>query len=65
MTIKETERMILTADEACAALHISRPFLFKMLNEGKIPARRLNKRWLISKKVIEDWLAGDGAACAR
>ena len=49
--------MTMTADETCAALKISRPFLFKMLREGKIPARRLNKRWLISRRAIMDWLA--------
>lgn len=51
------ERLTWTAEELVDVLGISRPRVFQYLNEGKIPARRLGRRWIIGKQVILDFLA--------
>jgi excisionase family DNA binding protein len=56
MVIEKGDRLTLTVLEMAEELGISRPHAFKMLREGKIPALRLGKRWIISRKALCDFL---------
>jgi excisionase family DNA binding protein len=49
--------LTMTVEQMAKAIGISRPHAFRMVNEGKIPALRLGKRWLISRKALDEFLA--------
>ncbi|MBA7490759.1 hypothetical protein ES702_01302 [subsurface metagenome] len=49
---------ILTPKQAAEYLHVSKPTIYKLLRQRKIPARRLGKQWRISKAVLDKFLAG-------
>ncbi len=44
----------ISATEVCRILGISRPTLYKYINEGKIPAKRISTRWIFSQDEIDD-----------
>ena len=41
----------ISAAQACRRLHVSRPTLFRLINEGELPAYRIG--WMI-RLLIED-----------
>ena len=47
---------ILTLDEAVAFLKLSKSTLYKLLESGSIPARKLGRRWRLSRRDLEGWL---------
>ena len=47
----------LTVDEAAAALRVDRKAIFRALQEGGLPARKVGKGFRISHSAIEAWLA--------
>ena len=44
----------LSATEVCRLLNISRPTLYKYIQEGRIPAKRISTRWIFSQDEIDD-----------
>ena len=49
---------ILTPKQAAEYLGVSKPTIYKLLRQRKIPARRLGKQWRISKAILDKFLAG-------
>jgi excisionase family DNA binding protein len=48
-----------TVAEAAAALRISRRFAYDLAKRGELPGvRRLGTKYVVSKKLLEDWLQG-------
>ena len=56
MIVAEPTPMAFTVEEAARYLGISEGTLIKALRAGTIPARRLGRRWIISKAALDDWL---------
>jgi len=56
------ERLTYTVEELCRALGRNRMGVYEDLREGRIPSRKLGSRYIISRKAIERWLAGDKSA---
>ncbi len=52
------ENLTLTVDETAKALRISRGTAYNLAREGKLPVVRLGRRLLVSRKRLEDMLAG-------
>lgn len=51
---------ILTPKEAMEILGIRKNLLYRLLNDGTIPARRIgDKMWRIAKKDIIRYISGD------
>lgn len=50
-------RLTMTVPEVAAALGISRNHAYWMVAMGKIPARRLGRRYLVGRSALEQWLA--------
>ena len=50
----QVERLTITVDEAAELLGISRSLAYDMARAGKLPALRFGKRFVISKKAIEN-----------
>lgn len=47
---------VVTIPELCQMLRIGRRTAYRMLSEQEIPARRLGRRWIISREAVNDWL---------
>ena len=58
------QKMTLTVEEAGIVLGVSRSHAYEMVRQGLLPAIRLGKRWLISKRALMQMLGvtaeGDG-----
>jgi excisionase family DNA binding protein len=54
ISIRET----LTVLEAARVLGIGRSRTYAAVQSGELPARKLGKRWLISRVALDRWLAG-------
>lgn len=57
--LKESEDMVLTTEEACHYLRISRPTYLKYLYHGKIRGAKAGKGWKVLKSELERFLKGD------
>ena len=51
----------LTVDEAAAVLRVDRKTIFKAIQEGGLPARKVGKGYRISHAAIDVWLASGSA----
>jgi excisionase family DNA binding protein len=61
-----TEAATLTIPEACVLLGISRNYGFKLAAQSSFPgARRVGKRWVVSRKVLKEFLDGPADALDR
>lgn len=47
---------ILTLEELAEYLKISKPTLYKLVENGKIPALKLANQWRFKKEDIDKWL---------
>jgi len=47
------EKKILTVEEAAKHLRLNSKTLYKLLDEGKIPAVQFKRKWLIHKETID------------
>lgn len=48
---------IITIDELCEQLHISRKYAYKFIRENKIQFRQIGRKFYISKKSLEKFLS--------
>ena len=55
----KTELATMKIEEAAQVLGIGRQTAYDLANEGKLPgAIRLGKRWVVSRKALEEVLLG-------
>lgn len=52
---------ILTVNELMAALRISKPYAYKLLNSKSISALRIGKQWRIPKTSLIEFVRKEGA----
>jgi excisionase family DNA binding protein len=52
---------VLTLDEAVSFLKISKSAPYKLLESGRIPARKLGRRWRFSRTDLDQWLRSSDA----
>lgn len=45
-----------TVDEVAVLLGVSRGIAYQFVNEGVIPAKRIGRRWVISRAAFHAWL---------
>lgn len=48
---------VLTIDELSAYLKIAKSTLYKLAQEGKLPAQKVGRHWRFHRSVIDEWLA--------
>jgi excisionase family DNA binding protein len=53
--IVETDKW-LTLDELAESLKLSRTKLYRMAQEGEIPASKIGAQWHFKRKEIDDWV---------
>ena len=49
---------ILTVDEAAGLLKIPRSSVYKLAQEGKIPAQKVGRHWRFYRPTLLNWIAG-------
>jgi excisionase family DNA binding protein len=49
---------LLTAKEVAAMLRVSSQTLYKMLEQGEIPAVKIGSQWRFDREKIRVWLEG-------
>ena len=52
------KRQVLTFAEAARFLRVKRPVLQRLVNEGRIPARKVGDEWRFLRGALEAWLGG-------
>ncbi|MCA9671236.1 MAG: helix-turn-helix domain-containing protein [Myxococcales bacterium] len=58
---KKPDRLALSVLEFAQATGLSREHAYRLVQSGRVPARRVGRRWLIGVRALEAWLAGDNA----
>lgn len=53
----QTMKEILSIDEACAFLRISKPTIYRYVQRGEIPAFKVGRGWRFHKESLEKWIA--------
>jgi excisionase family DNA binding protein len=54
---------ILNVDEAAHLLRIPRSSVYKLAQEGKIPAQKVGKHWRFYRPILVKWIAGELIYC--
>jgi excisionase family DNA binding protein len=52
---------VLTIEELSDYLRISKSTLYKLAQEGKIPAQKVGRHWRFRKEAIDRWLEKQAA----
>jgi len=47
---------VLTLEEAAQYLKVAKPTLYRLLEDGKIPAFKVGNQWRFTKELIDKWL---------
>lgn len=47
---------VLSADDACTYLQLSKPGLYKLVRKGKIPGFKLGAVWRFHKESLDKWI---------
>ena len=58
--LRELEGAVMTTQEACHYLRISRPTYLKYLYTGKIRGVKVGKGWKVLRSELDRFLKGDG-----
>ena len=56
--METTNSDILTVDETAELLKISRSSVYKLAQEGKIPAQKVGRHWRFYRPNILKWISG-------
>jgi excisionase family DNA binding protein len=46
---------IMTIEELAEYLKVSKSTLYKLVQNGGLPAQKIGKQWRFSKSAVEDW----------
>lgn len=49
-------KQVLTLEEAAQYLKIAKPTLYRLLEDGKIPAFKVGNQWRFTRELIDKWL---------
>ncbi len=53
---------LLTVKEVSMLLRVSQQTLYKMLEQGRIPALRIGNQWRFEKQSVLDWIKKGGVS---
>lgn len=55
--MENTQSDILTVDEAAELLKIPRSSVYKLAQQGKIPAKKVGRHWRFHRLTLVNWIA--------
>lgn len=58
----DTGNDVLTIDELSKYLKVSKSTLYKLAQEGNVPAQKVGKHWRFHKDAVDRWLKKEGPA---
>ena len=58
--MKSEPDAVLTIDEMAEYLKIAKSTLYKLAQEGRIPAQKVGRHWRFRKAAIDRWLEAKG-----
>ena len=47
---------VMTSEQLCSYLQLSRSTLYKLAQEGKVPGQKVGKHWRFHREAIDRWL---------
>lgn len=50
-------QQVMTIDELAAYLKVAKSTLYKLAQEGRVPAQKVGKHWRFSREAIDEWIA--------
>lgn len=50
------DEAVLNADEAAALLRISRNTIYRLVEKGRLPGRKVGREWRFSRQALLAWL---------
>ena len=50
---------VMTISDLAEYLQVSKSFLYKLVQQGKVPGQKAGKHWRFSRAVIDGWLVND------
>ncbi len=50
------KEQVLTLEEAASYLKVAKPTLYRLLEDGKIPAFKVGSQWRFTRELIDKWL---------
>lgn len=56
MSENEIVDEVMTIKEVSAYLRLGRSTVYKLVNEGKVPGRKVGGTWRFSKRRLDEWL---------
>ncbi|MFO0858601.1 MAG: helix-turn-helix domain-containing protein [Phycisphaerales bacterium] len=56
---------VLTIADLAGYLQVSKSSLYKLVQQGRVPGKKVGKHWRFSRAAIDGWLAGTGPSPAR
>ena len=57
--MENTNSEILTVEEAAELLKIPRSSVYKLAQEGRIPAQKVGRHWRFHRATLLKWIAGE------
>ena len=48
---------VMTIDELAEYLQVSKSSLYKLAQDGQVPAQKVGKHWRFHRETIDSWLA--------
>ena len=62
MVVRDRVPEVLTIDQLADYLQITKSTLYKLSQEGRIPAQKVGRHWRYRKDAIDRWLEQAGSA---
>lgn len=50
---------VMTIGDLAVYLQLSKSSLYKLVQGGKVPGRKIGRHWRFRKDIIDDWLGAD------
>lgn len=54
----DSEQQVMTVREVSEYLRIAESTVYKLVQEGEIPGKKIGGIWRFSRKLLDDWLEG-------
>ena len=53
------QKEILTIDEAAALMKLGKRSIYKLVQQGKIPAKKVLNKWRFDREKLIEWVVSD------
>lgn len=63
--MRTDEHQVLTIDELATYLKVSKSTLYKLVQEGKVPAQKVGRHWRFRRETIDRWLDGNSEGSSK